>query len=188
MLTLTRCPHCNVAKPYLYKIFEQKTTNSENEHERMWRVYRCRSCGGIVMGWAGSNDPNYNAVELYPEPDVVDECLPVRARTFLSQAISSIHAPAGSVMLAASAVDAMLKAKGLTEGALFPRINKAVKDHLITAEMATWAHEIRLDANDQRQAELPTEDQAQKCIEFAKALAQFLFVLPARVERGLENK
>ena len=54
--------------------------------------------------------------------------------------------------------------------------------------MAAWAHEIRLDANDQRHADegakLPGEADAQKVIDFANALAQFLYVLPARVARG----
>ena len=91
-------------------------------------------------------------------------------------------------MLAASSVDAMLKEKGLKEGSLNTRINEAATSHLITKEMAAWAHDIRLDANDQRHADesvaLPNEADAKKAIEFANALAQFLFVLPARVERG----
>jgi hypothetical protein len=107
----------------------------------------------------------------------------------LKQAINTLHAPAGSVMLSASSVDAMLKEKGYTKGSLYTRVNKAVEDHLITSEMARWAHDIRLDANDQRhadqQASLPTESDAKKCVDFAIALGEFLFVLPARVERGL---
>ena len=91
-------------------------------------------------------------------------------------------------MLTASAVDAMLKDKGLKEGSLNARINSAAQSHLITAEMAAWAHEIRLDANDQRhadeEADLPDAANASKAIDFANALAQFLYVLPARVERG----
>jgi hypothetical protein len=91
-------------------------------------------------------------------------------------------------MLTASAVDAMLKDKGYKDGTLNNRIDAAAKDHLITDEMAAWAHEIRLDANDQRHADeaasLPTGDDATRVIEFAQALAQFLYVLPARVERG----
>jgi len=55
--------------------------------------------------------------------------------------------------------------------------------------MAQWAHDIRLDANDQRHADeaasLPTDADTKKCVDFAMALAQFLFVLPARVQRGL---
>ena len=91
-------------------------------------------------------------------------------------------------MLCASSVDAMLKEKNYKDGSLYQRIDKAAENHLITSEMAKWAHEVRLDANDQRHAdesaELPEEADAQKCIEFTKALGEFLFVLPGRVERG----
>lgn len=92
-------------------------------------------------------------------------------------------------MLTASSVDAMLKAKGYTEGSLYSRIDKAAADHLITADMAHWAHAVRLDANDQRHADeaadLPSEVDARRCIDFASALGQFLFTLPARVKKGL---
>lgn len=43
-------------------------------------------------------------------------------------------------MLAASAVDAMLKEKGLRQGSLFSRIDEAAQQHLITEEMKRWAH------------------------------------------------
>ena len=91
-------------------------------------------------------------------------------------------------MLTASSVDAMLKDKGYKDGSLNNRIDQAAVDHLVTDEMAAWAHEIRLDANDQRHADegaaLPNEADAKRVIEFANALAQFLYVLPARVARG----
>lgn len=127
-------------------------------------------------------------IEIWPASQQVHDAIPERARTYLDQAIASIHAPAGAVMLTASAVDAMLKAKGLKEGSLFKRIDTAAANHLITDEMAAWAHEVRLDANDQRHDDeegvMPAEVDAKKSIEFAMALAQFLFVLPASVERG----
>ena len=91
-------------------------------------------------------------------------------------------------MLAASSVDAMFKALGYKDGSLYTRIDLAAKSHLITQEMSAWAHEIRLDANDQRhsdeEAPLPSENDAKRAIDFATALAQFLFVLPASVTRG----
>ena len=95
-------------------------------------------------------------------------------------------------MLAASAVDASLKLKGYANGSLYARIEKAVEDHLITKDMAQWAHAVRLDANDQRHADqaatLPTPDDARRVIDFAAALADILFVLPSRVQRGLQPK
>jgi len=125
---------------------------------------------------------------MWPAPEAVAQELPERAGAYLSQAIASLHAPVGAVVTAASAVDAMLKAKDYREGSLYARIDKAVADHVITREMGAWAHEIRLEANDQRHADeeapLPTGEDAARVIEFAKALGQFLFVLPARVARG----
>ena len=127
--------------------------------------------------------------ECFPKPRSVQEDVPERPRTYLQQAMESLHAPAGAVMLAGSAVDSMLKIKGYTSGSLYTRIDSAIKDHLITPEMGTWAHEVRLDANDQRHAdemaELPTSEDAQRVVDFASALAEFLFVLPSRVQRGL---
>jgi hypothetical protein len=126
----------------------------------------------------------------FPKSEQVEDELPEKVKAFLTQAIESLHAPSGAIMLAASAVDAMLKEKGYKEGKLYPRINKAKEDHLITDDMAKWAHQVRLDANDERHADedatLPTTEDAKRSVEFARALGTFLFVLPARVTRGIE--
>ncbi|MEE4102978.1 DUF4145 domain-containing protein [Pseudomonas viridiflava] len=191
-LPLDRCPHCNVAKPNLVAITNAESENDRGENLREWRTYKCRTCGGVVMAVA----PLFRALgpqdikHIWPKPQSVHETVPERARTFLEQAIASIHAPAGAVMLTASSVDAMFKEKGLKQGNLYKRIDAAAQQHLITAEMALWAHEVRLDANDQRHADededavMPNEADASKAIEFVTALAQFLFVLPARVAQG----
>ncbi len=125
---------------------------------------------------------------MWPEMLSVSDSVPERAREYLTQALASLHAPAGALMLAASSVDAMLKEKGLKTGSLYSRIDKAADDNLITKDMALWAHEVRLEANDQRHADegttLPSREDAERVIEFTQALAQFLFVLPDMVTRG----
>ena len=149
ILTMERCPHCNVDNPSLNARYIFQTNDVIGGQTRFWTVYSCARCGGAVMAFA---------------------------------------MPAGSVMLAASAVDAMLKAKGYTNGNLYPRINEAAEDHLITQDMAQWAHEVRLDANDPRHADtsnpLPSQQDATRSIDFVQALGQLLFVLPTRVRRG----
>jgi len=186
-LELGRCPHCSVDTPDLRPVWNGETRTHANDRLRRWRVYACARCGGLVT--AAANDYNADVLEVYPAPPRVDEDLPPRAKAFLEQATASVHAPAGAVMLAASAVDAMLKAKGYTEGSLYARIDKAVADHLITADMGKWAHEVRLDANEKRhaadEAKLPDQNDARRAIEFTAALGTLLFVLPARVRRGL---
>ena len=188
-LNLPRCPHCSIALPRLMGEFggPHQTTDHQGGNGRYWRIYVCVTCGGVIL--AGNvGDENAPVTELYPSPKQIDESIPHPASAYLQQAIDSIHAPAGAVLLAGSSIDAMLKVKGYQEGSLFTRINQAAQAHLITQEMAEWAHDIRLDANDQRHADLtqplPNEAQAKKCVEFALALAEFLFVLPTKVQRG----
>lgn len=186
-LPLERCPHCGIARPSLHNRTSTETTNHAGGNKRFWRIYSCQSCGGAIL--AGAKDSSQHIVEMYPTGLTADnEAIPERAREYFVQAVASIHAPAGAIMLTASTVDAMLKAKGYRDGSLYERIDAAAEAGLITAEMAAWAHEIRLDANDQRHADeeapLPDPEEASKCVEFARALAEFLFILPARVARG----
>ena len=93
--------------------------------------------------------------------------------------------------MAASAVDAMLKDKGYTEGGVFARINQAKEDGILTAGMAEWANHVRLEANRPRHADADdphvSVDEAKACLDFAEALGNFLFVITARVRRGLEK-
>ncbi|OAS04038.1 hypothetical protein AYO08_15600 [Pseudomonas putida] len=191
-IKLDRCPHCTVAAPHLRWDMNTETYDSAERNRRRWVGYTCQSCGGVILTVASFGGSTYMNIEsIWPKPQSVDEAIPERARMFLSQAISSVHAPAGAVMLCASAVDAMLKEIGLKQGKLYGRIGQAAAQHLITAEMADWAHEVRLGANDQRHADedadLPDEADARQAIEFAQALGQFLFVLPSRVRKGREN-
>lgn len=192
-LELDRCPHCSASKPVLTQSWHLVSHDHASRNQRVGATYRCSTCGSMVMTVAphSSQLPVQEITKVWPNPPMVAETVLARARGFLSQAMASLHAPSGAVMLTASAVDAMLKDKGFKEGSLNSRIDAAAKAHLITEEMAAWAHEIRLDANDQRHAdescELPDSADAGKVIEFANALAQFLYVLPARVERGRKS-
>jgi hypothetical protein len=187
-LDLERCPHCNVDRPSL-KFNHQLAPKSFEGHQRYYRIYVCLRCGGAVTAEASGWE--HMVSTYFPSGQDVSIDVPERPRTYLLQAIGSLSAPAGAVMLAASSVDAMLKAKSLSAGSLYARIETAAKTHLITEDMSKWAHEVRLDANDQRHADtaatLPSTQDAQKCIDFVLALAQVLFVLPARIQRGISN-
>ena len=195
-LTIDCCPHCGRANPTL--VMEPKpftTDNNRKNKKRWWGVYACRSCGGVVTACSPcskDNQPHAECISaIYPSTEEISEDIPAKPREILKQAQNSIHAPIGAVMLCASAVDAMLKEKEYVDDTLYKRIQQAVANHLITSEMETWAHEIRLDANDQRHADenasLPTEEDAKKSLAFALALAEYLFVLPAKVTRGMNN-
>lgn len=189
-LEIDRCPHCGVDKPSLQQQGGGiETRDQAGANPRFWVVYVCKRCGGATLASAPGKDADYN--QIFPNPLMVHQTIPDPARSYLLQAASTQHAPSGSVMLAASSVDAMLKAKGYKDGSLYARIKEAAQDHLITEEMAQWAHDVRVEANDQRHVEegkpLPDENDARHSLEFAIALAEFMFVLPARVQRGLKD-
>jgi hypothetical protein len=188
-LILDRCPHCKVGHPNLRSVHHIETNNHQQSHLRRWRIYQCATCGGLTI----ASGQNWNSIvnEVFPALDKIDDNIPSPAREYLEQANDTIHAASGSIMLSASSIDAMLKIKGYKDGTLYERINKASKEHLITDGMAKWAHKVRLDANEQRHADdkitLPTVADAKHTLDFAKALGQFLFVLPSKVEKGIAD-
>lgn len=195
-LTIDACPHCGRANPTLVLEGQPiQTRTHDKKNPRFWGAYACRSCGGLVIagGETVRDDRPYATVlrEVYPSISAISDSIPEKPREFLRQARDSLHAPAGAIMLSASAVDAMLKEKGYTTGSLYQRIDKAAKDHLITNEMALWAHQVRLDANVQRHADseapLPDKKEAKLAFDFAVAFAEYLFVLPAKVSRGITD-
>lgn len=186
-LALEKCPHCGVNTPTLSVNNYFETNGVVSRQKRVWGVYACTGCGGAVVASAAQLDDTI--IEAFPSDVEISHDIPEPARKYLKQAIDTKHAPDGSVMLSASAVDAMLKKKGYVDGVLNSRINQAARDHVLTEDMAKWAHNIRLDANDQRHADVTnagtTGDDAQRCVDFASALTEILFVLPAKVQRGL---
>lgn len=190
VLPLPRCPHCNVASPNLESVHAFNSEAGDRKRAFKWKVFVCTSCGKPVVAGCSIQEDLIQDDLVFPTPRRLHTALPARVHAFLKQAIESLHAPAGSVMLCASAVDAMLKESGLKAGSLHRRIEEAAEKNLITEGMAKWAHAVRLDANDQRHAddnaELPTPEDAQRSIDFAMALGEFLFVLPSRIESGLK--
>ena len=129
-LDLPRCPHCGVDLPDLRPQFNATDFQGVN---RFWAFYACARCCGVVTGRA--NNWDQDVLQLHPSTEVeLDDDIPERGRVFLRQAIDSTRSPSGAVMLAASAVDALLKAKGLKVGSLYERINEATAQHLITTD------------------------------------------------------
>jgi hypothetical protein len=189
-LLLERCPHCAIAQPQLARITERE--NNRCGGHRRWGVYECLACGGLVIAAARAGDPAHVVIECYPAaPDDPPETIPARPRAYLRQARDLLTQPTGSVILSASAVDAMLEEKGLKEGRLYERIHDAAAQHLISDDMAQWAHQVGLDPNDPRYADMrtssPSIEDARQCLGFALTLADTLFVLPSRVSRGIEE-
>ena len=202
---LDRCPQCGTAKPTLNLkgcVFDRDDV-ADHYQLPAWAIYQCTSCRDAVMfdvphmpfGHDTRNLAGYinHSFQVYAEAviparghDFSD--WPERAATYMTQAVEVISAPDAAVMLAGSAVDAMLKEKGYADGSVYARIEKASKDSILTEAMSDWAHAVRLASNNPRHADLnaphATPEEAKATIEFTIALGQFLFVLPAKIARG----
>ncbi len=202
-LSLARCPHCNTANPTISRVHQFGFQPMKKEFAAQvagkqinWHVYVCASCAGLI-GAGSLPEPGqiFQVPEqiywIVPNPKSISLDIPKSAARYLGQARETLASPAASVMMSASAVDAMLKERGYKDGKLYSRIQKAEQDGVLTSHMADWAHDIRLDANDERHADEAAIDMtagdATRCLEFADALADLLFVLPARVKRGRKS-
>lgn len=188
------CPYCGVPSPILIKkwVSEGHLPRGDQGPTSRWALHACTSCGSPVLAKGSPNSAANNAevVEVIPKPREAHEDLPRMARTFLQQAYETLHAPDAAAVMAGSAVDAMLKALGLVEGSLYRRIDEALERKILTQGMADWAHSVRLGSNRPRHADAEnphvTPDEAKNSVDFAEALASFLFVLTARIRRGIE--
>lgn len=179
---LKRCPQCQIAVPNFGEVHHHEIRDSRMK----LFVIRCYSCDLCTMVVA--NNQNSYPLRIWPDPKTYSQDIPQRARRSLEDARAALATPSLSIVGSAAAVDWMLKEKGYKDGKLYSRIEKAASEHLITEDMKDWAHEVRLEANNERHADdelpEPTLEDAERVLSFAEALAELLFELPARVARG----
>jgi hypothetical protein len=153
----------------------------------------CTACNGILLAQGSNTESSQNATiaRIYPDARSAAPEIPEPARTYLQQALETLHAPDAAAVMAGSAVDAMLKHFKLTEGSVYKRIDQAVEKHILTESMGEWAHEVRLGSNRPRHADADnphvSSAEAAQSVEFAEALGHFLFVLSSRVSKGIED-
>jgi hypothetical protein len=201
-LSLKRCPHCAVANPSVPQVSNFPVTPGRFASMKgrgtglHWYQFACQTCGGVIScaclkkadgGFVVAPGSGPKFVWIVPTPRTIASVLPARVAYYLGQAQETLTSPSASVVMSAAAVDAMMKDKGYKEGSLHSRIEKAAQDGLITKAMAAVAHDVRLDANNERHvdenASPPTDEDAHRCFDFADALADLIFVLPTRVKR-----
>ena len=183
-----RCPHCQIAKPLLQQIYMDDTASYEQAEN--WHVYRCTNCTCMVL--ARTNVRSSRVASIYPDIKVAPRELPESAHRYLAQAYRTVQdAPDAAAIMASSAIDDMLKQKGFTDQrTLHERIDAAKDQHLLTEEMAKWAHRIRFVSNNPRHADEDNPHveaaEAQRMLDFAEALAQYLYVLPELAREDTE--
>ena len=68
-LALPRCPHCGIDKPNLHTQWYTTTFNHAGRDKRVWHVYTCRNCGGLVLA-ASPGETGSEVSEIYPDRNV----------------------------------------------------------------------------------------------------------------------
>ena len=196
---LQRCGFCGRAHPTLSRVYfsgANGESRADGEPKSKWAAYSCSTCGSLTVAEGVPGQYIGSVAEpriwrLYPQPRAAHSLLPPAARTYLQQAIESLHAPDGAAVLAGSAVDAMLKNLGYEKGSLYDRIDKALEDRVLTQGMADWAHSVRLGSNRPRHADKDSPHvsaaDAKRSVDFAEALGNFLFVLSAQIAEAVEQ-
>ena len=196
-LDLPRCPWCHTATPTLRRIWHYPP-QPINPGADIWENFQCSRCQNIILTkleYEECFDENkWRITQILPSSSQqLDESIPEQARDFLGEAQDAIGSPHASILVCSCALDVMLREKGIkkSEGDLYTRIEMAAQQNLITQNMAKWAHQVRLVANESRH---PDEDvspaiqeEARQSLEFTLALAEILYALPARVTKGLEE-
>lgn len=205
---IDRCPwpSCQVSAPYLVSM----KLNNKNRHlipygppdhadeYDVFDILMCNACKQLIMvqSHADSYGRGYQTIQKVTFPLIHSELsidIPEEVRDHLQDARDSLSIPNLSVIASSNAIDMMLQYKnyedkGTRNTNLMKRIEKAAEQHVITRDMAEWAQQVRLVANDGRHSkkgkDRPSELDANQCLEFATILAELLFVLPARVSRG----
>ena len=192
----TRCPRCGdkvsmppTGSPQLAKRNANVRSRQGVDVYAILHLCTNHECSGSTVGYYSPNNdgswryefhvPRYHAYEAPEE-------LPARPRTILQDANDSRGSPVACTPTAVRAVEAMLAEKGYKKGGLKSRIEKAVTEGKLPQDMADWANEVRENGNvthtDAEPEPLPSDKDATRSLLFAKTLAEYLFVLPARIK------
>ncbi len=147
-------------------------------------------CTGATIGYyiGGGRDP-WRLLFHRPryKSRVVPNPVPTRPRTILQDANDSRTAPVACTGAAVGAVDAMMAGMGYEKGSLLGRIEKAVADRVLPEVMGDWANRVRgigiTTHTDGDPGPLPGKDDTEELLLFANMLAEYFFILPARIPK-----
>ncbi len=205
MATLSHnCPHCGVRHAAFPIVYSNKQLSSYD-----WNVFGiCPACSypitAVVYDRGTGQDPakflgnlsseNSYAVVLrvFPERQESkspDSTPPSAAKSFVDGVeILKDGRYAAAVAMFRRAIDVGTKefAPEIDVWKLEKRIDKLAADGLITKDLQTWAHKIRLEGNNAiHELEEPTKEQATELQLFTELMLTYLFTLPALIKKNL---
>ncbi len=194
------CPHCGTRSVAFTLIAENQAATVENFS---WDTFAiCGFCGrGILANFETySSEPPGEALErggpeALSEPEIFPSTItdqapkhtPKNVTRFYTQGVDNLqkHWDAAGSMFR-KALEAALKNKFPDgDGDLYHRIEGAKKAGGLTADLAEWSHQIRLDGRNAVHEEEPySKEEAERLHTFTNLALQYLFTLPGMLKEA----
>ena len=194
------CPHCGIRGVAFKIVFDNQASKVS---DRLWNSLAI--CGRCSQGILASFDapPGASPMGLLnagrgyelrettisptaPSTEAPDRT-PERAANYYRQGMENLpnnFDAAGSMFR--SALEAGLREKFPDiEGTLFERIERAAGQGGLTADLAEWAHQIRLDGNDAVHGGEQFSKEDAECLHtFTELVFLYMFTLPGMLEEA----
>lgn len=184
------CPHCGTSHVAFELVQE-----SWLPHSSRWQACaRCNRCSGFVVlefeegpdeddspispsGW---NPTEFHIEKMHPASDAeIPLYLPEDVKRFYSQGVDNAPTnPDAAGIMFRKTLEAVLRDKCATAtGGLFKRIDHAAEVGILTADLARYAHTIRLEGNEAAHGTYDKAD-AQRLHSLVKLVLQYVYTLP----------
>ena len=163
-----------------------------------WMVYRCPGCGqpNIAHGFTDTQyfrngQPyRFDVARWYPQSPIArtypDSVPPAIAKVAAeAHRCFSVGCHQAAVAMARTAVEAIAKAKGITQGPLVAKIDELYRQKLIYEHVRDAAHEVRFAGNDAAHGDLVddplVESEVEAILELMDMVLDGVFIAPAKI-------
>ncbi|WP_244141526.1 DUF4145 domain-containing protein [Burkholderia gladioli] len=206
------CPHCGAGR----SSFNVTHVISHPIRGSLWSVIAgCPSCGDLIIAHASATrflgpgmtpgtipgnlmeaeDKGVRIGRIWPETveSVTPEHVPPAASKAYEQGARCLSrgdfTPAAAMYRRCLEIALKNFSPDIDAWKLEKRIDKLEASGLITKDLKTWAHRVRLDGNDAlHEEEEFTRESATELEEFTRLLLTYLYTLPERIRQRLEKE
>lgn len=197
------CPRCGTRSVAFRLLGQHRWHGDEDSEDRFFDVFgECGHCNrGVILTYKigyGEADPLQQGMHQFLSSDGLLEIAPEPASTGAPQ-----HTPNRVADLFRQGRESLNSGSWDAAGAMFrkaveiglkvrfpdinpewrpdKRIKKAADDHLLTSDLAEWAHRIRYMGNEAVHEDVFTEAQAREMSAFTEIMLQYMFTLPGKL-------
>lgn len=187
------CPWCGTVA-----LYTSLASTRVDPDGRASRIISCVACDHQVYEYGRfTPPPGYFEVEARwptPEPKDPDSAIPeaVVGDWVEAYRCQSVKAHKAAAAMARRAVQGVCIDQGAKKGHAFDQINELIASGKLHKELGSWAHRIRLLGNSGAHPgddglETVTAAEADDVLEFLDRLLEWTYVMPARLEKSMQQ-